>query len=67
MATQNQAHGEGLKLAVSKEEVFTPEIAVGVDEPSERFNEEQTKKLIHKIDLHLIPYLSLLYLLSFLE
>jgi hypothetical protein len=69
MATQHQAHDEDLKLAVSKEEALTPDIAIGVggDEPAERFTEEQTKRLLHKIDLHMIPYLSLLYLLSFLE
>lgn len=67
MATQYQAHDEDLKVVVSKEEAFTPDIAVGFDEPTERFTEEQTKKLLHKIDLHMIPYLSLLYLLSFLE
>jgi hypothetical protein len=31
------------------------------------FTEKQTKALLRKIDLHLIPFLSLLYLLSFLE
>lgn len=31
------------------------------------FTPQQTKALLRKIDWHLIPFLSLLYLLSFLE
>lgn len=31
------------------------------------FTAQQTKALLRKIDWHLIPFLSLLYLLSFLE
>jgi len=31
------------------------------------FTEKETKALLRKIDVHLIPFLSLLYLLSFLE
>lgn len=31
------------------------------------FDALQTKRLLRKIDWHLIPFLSLLYLLSFLE
>lgn len=31
------------------------------------FTEKETKALLRKIDIHLIPFLSLLYLLSFLE
>jgi hypothetical protein len=31
------------------------------------FSALETKKLLRKIDYHLIPFLSLLYLLSFLE
>lgn len=31
------------------------------------FTEKETKALLRKIDLHIIPFLSLLYLLSFLE
>lgn len=46
---------------------------VAVDESLEKtqldlvFTEQETKALLRKIDLHLIPFLSLLYLLSFLE
>jgi len=47
-----------------------------IDKPNDAFVEEayqstydalQTKRLLRKIDWHLIPFLSLLYLLSFLE
>ena len=47
-----------------------------IDKPNDDFVEEayqstydalQTKRLLRKIDWHLIPFLSLLYLLSFLE
>jgi len=47
-----------------------------IDKPNVDFVEEayeptydalQTKRLLRKIDWHLIPFLSLLYLLSFLE
>jgi hypothetical protein len=31
------------------------------------FDAQQTRTLLRKIDWHLIPFLSLLYLLSFLE
>lgn len=31
------------------------------------FDPKSTKKLLRKIDVHLIPFLALLYLLSFLE
>ena len=36
-------------------------------EPVSTFDTKQTKTLLRKIDYHLIPFLSLLYLLSFLE
>lgn len=31
------------------------------------FNERQTKALLRKLDWHLVPFLSLLHLLTFLE
>jgi hypothetical protein len=39
---------------------------VKVDDASS-FDHKQTKALLRKVDRHLIPFLSLLYLLSFLE
>jgi hypothetical protein len=36
-------------------------------EPVSTFDTKETKLLLRKIDWHLIPFLSLLYLLSFLE
>ena len=37
----------------------------GLDGPG--FDDKETKKLLRKIDWHLIPFLALLYLLSFLD
>jgi hypothetical protein len=36
-------------------------------EETSTFTDKETKALLRKIDIHLIPFLSLLYLLSFLE
>lgn len=67
-AKQLEQDGE-MKLVASKEEALGTDIPIGdgLDEPAQRFTAEQTKALLRKIDLHMIPYLSLLYLLSFLE
>lgn len=69
MAAPHQVLEKNLKIVTSKEEPLRVGIATGNqgDEPTERFTAEQTKALLRKLDLHMIPYLSLLYLLSFLE
>ena len=54
-----------LKPAVSNADLELEILPKDDSQPS--FNEKQTKALLRKIDIHLIPYLSLLYLLSFLE
>jgi hypothetical protein len=41
--------------------------AFKVDQETTHFDAQQTKALLRKIDWHLIPFLCLLYLLSFLE
>jgi hypothetical protein len=43
------------------------EVAVDKVEITPTYDTKQTKALLRKIDRHLIPFLSLLYLLSFLE
>jgi hypothetical protein len=43
------------------------EMDVLKDNVGTHFTAQQTKALLRKIDWHLIPFLSLLYLLSFLE
>ena len=43
------------------------EVVVVKAEVAPTYDMKQTKALLHKIDRHLIPFLSLLYLLSFLE
>lgn len=69
MATPHQVPEKDLKQVASKEEAIGTDITIGSesDGPTGRFTAEQTKALLRKIDLHMIPYLSLLYLLSFLE
>ncbi|KAK5046504.1 hypothetical protein LTR84_008307 [Exophiala bonariae] len=69
MDNNNQASEKDLEQIASKEEAIGTEITIGSDSdgPSGRFTAEQTKALLRKIDLHMIPYLSLLYLLSFLD
>lgn len=36
------------------------------DEPGTEFTEAETKRVLRKMDLHILPFVSLLYLLSFL-
>ncbi|KAJ5038641.1 uncharacterized protein L3040_006322 [Drepanopeziza brunnea f. sp. 'multigermtubi'] len=51
-------------------QVTTKDVEENVEEKVEdisTFDVQQTKKLLRKIDWHLIPFLSLLYLLSFLD
>jgi hypothetical protein len=49
---------------VSLEDVKIDDLAV---EDVATYDTKQTKALLRKLDVHLIPFLSLLYLLSFLE
>ena len=57
--------GEGLDvpIALSADEV---ESSSSTD-PSIRYDEKMTKKLVRKLDLHILPVLVILYLLSFLD
>lgn len=36
-------------------------------DPDARYDEKQTKKLVRKLDTHIMPVLVILYLLSFLD
>ncbi|KEF63294.1 uncharacterized protein A1O9_01271 [Exophiala aquamarina CBS 119918] len=69
MASEQLEQGGDIKLVASKEETLGTDVPIGhgLDEPAQRFTEGQTKALLRKIDIHMIPYLSLLYLLSFLD
>jgi MFS family permease len=59
-----KAKDQNNKEAVNpRDGMHLPEIQVN----SEEFCEERIKKLIRKVDLKLLPYLSLLYLFSFLD
>ncbi|EKD13341.1 uncharacterized protein L3040_002798 [Drepanopeziza brunnea f. sp. 'multigermtubi'] len=44
----------------------SPTIQTSIDD-SPHFDAQRTKKLLRKLDWHLVPFLSLLYLLSFLD
>lgn len=52
--------------APAKQEVMMVESASG-SESDLGFDEKLTKKLVRKIDVYLVPFLSLLYLLSYLD
>lgn len=49
-----------------KQDVMMVESASG-SETDLGFDEKMTKKLVRKIDVYLVPFLSLLYLLSYLD
>lgn len=49
-----------------KQDVMMVESASGSDSDL-GFDEKMTKKLVRKIDIYLVPFLSLLYLLSYLD
>lgn len=57
--------GETTPVVMEKEQVVMLEDAV--DGSAKEFDTKFTKRLLRKIDFALIPFLSLLYLLSFLD
>lgn len=68
MATETMHHPTSdlqLKQASSLEGDEKADVTFVEDNPT--YDTLQTKRLLRKIDWHLIPFLSLLYLLSFLE
>ena len=48
-------------------EIDKPDVDLVEEAYQPTYDALQTKRLLRKIDWHLIPFLSLLYLLSFLE
>jgi hypothetical protein len=50
----------------SETDLYEGNSSDGVIEPA-GYDTKATKRLLRKIDLHLIPFLALLYLLSFLD
>lgn len=58
---------EGSTLSVHAEKHREVEVAGYIEEESAGWDAVSTKKLLRKIDLTLIPFLALLYLLSFLD
>lgn len=57
--------GETTPAVMEKEQIVMLENTV--DGTTEEFDTKSTKRLLRKIDFALIPFLSLLYLLSFLD
>lgn len=56
--------GETTPVVMEKDQVVMVEDTL---DGAEEFDTKSTKRLLRKIDLALIPFLSLLYLLSFLD
>lgn len=54
------------KATSSVEQVGTPSSGSVVEIALEHVTEEEKKKVLRKMDWHLLPFISLLYLLSFL-
>lgn len=59
--------GDNLMVPASKEEAVDAVESGSSSSQELGYDEKQTKKLIRKIDWALIPFLALLYLLSFLD
>ncbi|RYO93285.1 hypothetical protein DL766_001405 [Monosporascus sp. MC13-8B] len=76
MTVEKKAQSSGSSEASSIEGSNTPKapivdekppIEYQVEETEQRFDDKATKRLIRKIDWTLVPFLALLYLLSFLD
>lgn len=63
-STDNTAHAE----TSSMEKVdYEKAVSLHEDASDEVYDDKQTSKLLRKMDGHLLPFLALLYLLSFLD
>jgi hypothetical protein len=67
--TEPAKQPEPLSPALTNEKHVEAEISAsaGSLEHGETFDRNREKKLLRKLDLHLLPVLTLLYLLSFLD